>query len=252
MKNKLLNSSILALLLSANFLVNVASASIITEDFSSNTYDTNLFETIYGSGVVSNESWASSGINQRDMLRTKENTFNPSASSILEISADLTFSAWDIAFISWRSDGTHNPDVHNEPLSGLTLRLHEDDNIDVAQGYNFNNVFWDVDSPNGFFKNHETVRINVIDDGLNVDLSFLNLTTNATHAYSFTSNYNAGGYVAFTTTQGNSNWDNISIKYAEPQGGAGQITDVPEPSTLAIFALGMIGLASRRFKKQSL
>jgi hypothetical protein len=27
-------------------------------------------------------------------------------------------------------------------------------------------------------------------------------------------------------------------------------TDVPEPSTLAIFALGMIGLASRRFKKQ--
>jgi len=28
-------------------------------------------------------------------------------------------------------------------------------------------------------------------------------------------------------------------------------TDVPEPSTLAIFALGIIGLASRRFKKQS-
>lgn len=27
--------------------------------------------------------------------------------------------------------------------------------------------------------------------------------------------------------------------------------DVPEPSTLTIFALGMIGLASRRFKKQS-
>jgi hypothetical protein len=27
--------------------------------------------------------------------------------------------------------------------------------------------------------------------------------------------------------------------------------DVPEPSTLAIFALGMIGLVSRRFKKQS-
>jgi len=28
-------------------------------------------------------------------------------------------------------------------------------------------------------------------------------------------------------------------------------SEVPEPSTLAIFALGMIGLASRRFKKQS-
>ena len=29
------------------------------------------------------------------------------------------------------------------------------------------------------------------------------------------------------------------------------LTKVPEPSTLAIFALGVIGLASRRFKKQS-
>jgi hypothetical protein len=29
------------------------------------------------------------------------------------------------------------------------------------------------------------------------------------------------------------------------------ITDVPEPSTLAIFALGLMGLASRRFKKQA-
>ena len=29
------------------------------------------------------------------------------------------------------------------------------------------------------------------------------------------------------------------------------VTTVPEPTTLAIFALGMIGLASRRFKKQS-
>ncbi|NQY65454.1 MAG: PEP-CTERM sorting domain-containing protein [Alteromonadaceae bacterium] len=30
-----------------------------------------------------------------------------------------------------------------------------------------------------------------------------------------------------------------------------EASDVPEPSTLAIFVLGMIGLASRRFKKQS-
>jgi hypothetical protein len=29
------------------------------------------------------------------------------------------------------------------------------------------------------------------------------------------------------------------------------LVNVPEPSTLAIFALGLIGLASRRFKKQS-
>jgi hypothetical protein len=35
--------------------------------------------------------------------------------------------------------------------------------------------------------------------------------------------------------------DSWTIRYAQ----------VPEPSTLAIFALGMIGIASRRFKKQS-
>ena len=29
------------------------------------------------------------------------------------------------------------------------------------------------------------------------------------------------------------------------------VNSVPEPTTLAIFALGMIGLASRRFKKLS-
>ncbi len=33
--------------------------------------------------------------------------------------------------------------------------------------------------------------------------------------------------------------------------GSWSATKVPEPSTLAIFALGMIGFASRRFKKQS-
>ena len=38
-----------------------------------------------------------------------------------------------------------------------------------------------------------------------------------------------------------------------PTGGTttGDPTSIPEPSTLAIFALGMIGLASRRFKKKS-
>ncbi len=38
-------------------------------------------------------------------------------------------------------------------------------------------------------------------------------------------------------------FDNVSI--------IAETTEVPEPSTLAIFALGMIGLASRRFKKLS-
>ena len=35
------------------------------------------------------------------------------------------------------------------------------------------------------------------------------------------------------------------------RGASNEKTEVPEPTTLAIFALGMMGLASRRFKKQS-
>ena len=44
-----------------------------------------------------------------------------------------------------------------------------------------------------------------------------------------------------------------SVDYSRKKVGSLLIkaADVPEPSTLAIFALGMIGLASRRFKKKS-
>jgi len=43
--------------------------------------------------------------------------------------------------------------------------------------------------------------------------------------------------------------DNSSVVFASFE--LSGITTVPEPSTLAILALGMIGLASRRFKKQA-
>jgi hypothetical protein len=36
-----------------------------------------------------------------------------------------------------------------------------------------------------------------------------------------------------------------------PTTAAGKTAEVPEPSTIAIFAIGLMGLASRRFKKQA-
>lgn len=49
--------------------------------------------------------------------------------------------------------------------------------------------------------------------------------------------------------------DNELYVYTRPDQAVSHVlvraAHVPEPSTLAIFALGMIGLASRRFKKQS-
>ncbi len=48
-------------------------------------------------------------------------------------------------------------------------------------------------------------------------------------------------YIGFSSWRANGSFDNLTISS----------TSVPEPTTLAIFALGMFGLASRRFKKQS-
>ncbi|WP_259366457.1 MULTISPECIES: PEP-CTERM sorting domain-containing protein [unclassified Colwellia] len=65
-------------------------------------------------------------------------------------------------------------------------------------------------------------------------------------------------YLARLQTSGraaiNTNGDSWGVTYTRHEAVGAffvrDITDVPEPSTLAIFALGMIGLASRRFKKQ--
>lgn len=53
------------------------------------------------------------------------------------------------------------------------------------------------------------------------------------------------GYRMGSVTMGNSSSEYDFAFFVE------NVNEVPEPSTLAIFALGMIGLASRRFKKQS-
>lgn len=56
-------------------------------------------------------------------------------------------------------------------------------------------------------------------------------------------NYTAGYKVGNYSSNGNGVFEKVVFRASA--------TDVPEPSTLAIFALGVIGLASRRFKKQS-
>lgn len=62
------------------------------------------------------------------------------------------------------------------------------------------------------------------------------------------SNFNAGTYYSSFIGHNASSYaslrDGITIN-------VGNSTPVPEPSTLAIFALGLMGLASRRFKKKS-
>lgn len=69
--------------------------------------------------------------------------------------------------------------------------------------------------------------------------------------------YGFSGDGSNTWESGMGGWANqISVKVKTSDGSDGfkldRLTvDVPEPSTLAIFALGIMGLVSRRFKKQS-
>mgnify|MGYP000594871014 CR=1 FL=1 len=73
-----------------------------------------------------------------------------------------------------------------------------------------------------------------------------------------TNTFTTGNYNVFESSNVALNFVGIdSIKFSLVGGSSALIDDlvtssvqVPEPSTLAIFALGMIGLASRRFKKQ--
>jgi len=63
--------------------------------------------------------------------------------------------------------------------------------------------------------------------------------------YALTSG-SAGTFDVFPVPMGNEGTVNYTYEFS-----VGDQVSVPEPSTLAIFALGMIGLASRRFKKLS-
>jgi len=71
----------------------------------------------------------------------------------------------------------------------------------------------------------------------------------------YTSNALANNWKFFGLINTTGNIANVSFNHNPTYMGMDNVitgvhsTDIPEPSTLAIFALGMIGLASRRFKK---
>jgi len=78
--------------------------------------------------------------------------------------------------------------------------------------------------------------------GTNIGVRTDNYGTNSTpYIWGDWSFRNTRGETTYTTVSATQGWS-VAAVVSQP---------VPEPSTLAIFALGMIGLASRRFKKQS-
>jgi hypothetical protein len=105
------------------------------------------------------------------------------------------------------------------------------------------------DGLSGLFTTDITIATNSIIGFLAYDN---NLSTTP-YADAFSTNYN-GNTINFTRLirQSLSNGAPVAANGNGPIGAIGftaNTTAVPEPSTLAIFALGIMGLASRRFKK---
>jgi hypothetical protein len=86
---------------------------------------------------------------------------------------------------------------------------------------------------------------NIIDDGFG-NIEYQLLGTGEPHGtIQFKGAFNEVSWNSLSSE----NWNGFTVGI---QGTSEEVfTSVPEPSTLAIFALGIMGLASRRFKKQS-
>ena len=227
----------------------LASAGVITEDFSGGTFDSTNFElgNAFGSGFGSAASGAYQGIN-RGTLRTVNSSLFGTISDPLTVVADLTFSNWDIAFLAVRSTGLP-ADNNKEPSDGLFLRIHNDHNfgqINVAEGANYGFYQTHPDSGSAFFDS--TVRVTLIDYGNSLDISMLNLSSNELKNFSLNTSFSSGqGHVAFSSTS--AAWDNISISHSS----LGNAAQVPEPSVLGLMGLGAAGLMgfSRRKRKKA-
>jgi len=189
----------------------------------------------------------------------------------------------DIAIESntgWNTNGWYNPvgGFFTQDLGPLTeggLSTHSNGSItshnDVSQGAHTLQVgTYTISFAAGNFNNAQFPLMEIVFAGMNIEeaASSSALTPGSGHweLWSFTwdvaaNNVNIGNMLSFhnyaTNGTGNASLDGVGamsdlgngflVDYSD---GAG-INAVPEPTTLAIFALGMIGLASRRFKKQS-
>lgn len=236
MKFKFLNAALAGVVLSASSLVNVANAGLIEAD-------------IYGDGSNKGFTIEGSNIEWMDFGENNEDTFSFVASNLDEGSKyqgwelateKQVMNMWIAAFegfngiadsyipnywgpgaLQTRSTGDLFSDVFN--VLGYNQQVIINSNGFV--GYNRDSTGFFL-SENGVVN---SVRVIEYEDVIMSDTSYLDLNSHP----SFMLDYDMP---AMSTMLVRSSSNAI---------------DVPEPSTLAIFALGVIGLASRRLKKQS-
>jgi len=107
----------------------------------------------------------------------------------------------------------------------------------------------------------QTASIRSSLDGYANDIDVVDVLTDSTQAQKVMFDLTTIGQVSgaidfrvyfYNAVSSDTDWADLSsLDGGEGLKLYGEVAQVPEPSTLAIFALGMIGLISRRFKKQS-
>ena len=236
MKNKSLKAILAVAVLAASSLVNVANASLINVDV--NNDGSNIGYSVQGSDLV----WMDFGQNNTDSYKFVADN----------LGAGQKYDGWDLAnedevttmwtaiFSPFFAGGDYT-----DGLGTDGFRIH------YRNGDVFGNIF-DIVGTNTYFNignNYEQLQGYGLFEGSS-GLSHLWYVIHEVDA--------GGGDVAMIDNRGTfdvnrNNTDPLlsTMLVRRTSGARGGSTAVPEPSTLAIFALGMIGLASRRFKKQS-
>ncbi len=230
MKNKFLKVAVAGLIM----LASSANAGIIAS--------TDFDDRTVAGDTASNLDWILDGLSSPGDLSSDYNLFNTSDSANkFAVDRNLANEGDWIVDIALNVLG-----LNNISLSSLTLDAYIFNNAG-----NFQLVQRNLDIAVSLFDSSNTLlkTFTLLDDiydnnGVFINANGHNVDVNL-EGYSLLAN---NDYILRLTASGegngnNAGFDNLVIN--------GDLTSVPEPSTLAIFALGIIGLASRRFKKQS-
>lgn len=213
MKQKFLNTALAGLILFVSCLVNVASAGLIT--------------------VWTNES----NFLSDNLPLTMESFESPSSSDLPLVAGQITVSTDNTTY------GSFNGISSTLPTNGVNdVRYGADDG---------DSIFF------SFATSIDVFGINISDfgtaDGFPV-LTFFDNSGNTLQVLNGTQNTGLN----FFGFKSDTSFTQVQFKYTGASGDGIYFDEayfnsvnVPEPTTLTIFALGMIGIASRRFKKQS-
>lgn len=157
-----------------------------------------------------------------------------------------------------------SPEVDNTPTASEMIGLRNAGNQTLEFSESVANLVFSYVSLNGngysFDQDFDILSVGGVDGNANgyfgAGTSYKNIIDhgNGNIEYQLLGTGEPHGSIQFRGAFDNVSWNSLSDEYWNGftvgiQGTSAEVFDVPAPSTLAIFALAIMGLTSRRFKK---